>query len=149
MQDEGSEVEVKLDGNPLQKGKETKLDVGTTISYGSTEYKASLSCFTNHASWCVLPMWGCKRCALMHAWLEACWIFIKPLYLKDGNSPLCSQILPLGYAMLHIFAEKPRRRPNNGECVWGAYAAGCTLLTEHAVAPAGPQECRGTCLSRL
>ena len=41
MQDEGSEVEVKLDGTPLKKGEETKLGVGMTISYGSTEYKAS------------------------------------------------------------------------------------------------------------
>ncbi|CAL5220438.1 g2453 [Coccomyxa viridis] len=37
--DEGSEVEVKLDGTPLKKGEETKLGVGMTISYGSTEYK--------------------------------------------------------------------------------------------------------------
>ena len=39
-------MEVKLDGTPLKKGEETKLGVGMTISYGSTEYKASLCCLT-------------------------------------------------------------------------------------------------------
>lgn len=39
-------MEVKLDGTPLKKGEETKLGVGMTISYGSTEYKASPFCVT-------------------------------------------------------------------------------------------------------
>ena len=39
LQDEGSEVEVKVDGTPLKKNQETKLGVGQTISYGGTEYK--------------------------------------------------------------------------------------------------------------
>ena len=39
MQDAGSEVEVKVDGKPLQKNQEFKLGVGMTISYGSNEYK--------------------------------------------------------------------------------------------------------------
>ncbi|CAK0782993.1 hypothetical protein CVIRNUC_006188 [Coccomyxa viridis] len=37
--DAGSEVEVKVDGKPLQKNQEFKLGVGMTISYGGSEYK--------------------------------------------------------------------------------------------------------------
>ena len=66
MQDEGSEVEVKLDGTPLKKGEETKLGVGMTISYGSTEYKASpcnLTTMRVGATWIL----GCNINVLWHA----------------------------------------------------------------------------------
>ena len=43
-------MEVKLDGTPLKKGEETKLGVGMTISYGSTEYKVSLLWSQYHVS---------------------------------------------------------------------------------------------------
>ena len=60
VQNDGSEVEVKLDGKTLEKGQETKLGVGQTISYGSTEYKASPSCCTDSASCCILPSWAAR-----------------------------------------------------------------------------------------
>ena len=44
VQDAGSEVEVKVDGKPLQKNQEFKLGVGMTISYGGSEYKVSSIC---------------------------------------------------------------------------------------------------------
>lgn len=69
MQDEGSEVEVKLDGKPLAKGEETLLGVGMTISYGSSEYKVipSMSVISQ-----------CRTLQLRHAFLmllrpKACW----------------------------------------------------------------------------
>lgn len=63
MQDEGSEVEVKVDGTALKKGEEFKLGVGMTISYGSTEYKVQPPhlqkfCDLEHQTWASRR--GCK-----------------------------------------------------------------------------------------
>ncbi len=59
-------MEVKLDGTPLKKGEETKLGVGMTISYGSTEYKASLFCLT--AAHCSASRACCMHSHSAHFW---------------------------------------------------------------------------------
>lgn len=38
-QDEGSETEIKLDGEPLKKGEQKKLKVGAKITFGDSVYQ--------------------------------------------------------------------------------------------------------------